>query len=1151
MVIGRHSWKPDAGHPDAELLAEYADGLLSGAARAQLEEHLAACDDCRTVVMNATALALEDRTPTHRRSGEPNVVGLGARRRWVGVGAALAAAAVLILAVPLIAPDWLADSLGNRGALGRPELRDLITAVAAEPTRLVAGRLSGFPYAPPPSVSRTGASQSVSPQIKIAAATIEDLAQRQSNPTRLASLGLAYLAVGDLDRAVTTLEDASNAVADAQVHSDLSAVLIARGGRRKEDLPRALAAAERAVHSATPPIEAWFNRALALELLGLRSQAAKAWQDYLDRDPNSPWADEARQRLAALSKVGASRGRLADQIAALDPSDADAIVALARDNRQQVREYLEDSWLALWAEQHAAKSPKADSMLHVAMDLASELSTLTGDDLLVDTVRAITASVPSSSTRAAMAAGLRDYAAGRRAYSAFRYSDARPSFERARQSLASVASPFRVWPNIYLAILTYQDRRLAAAEAQLLAIRDGGYPTARARIHWMLGLIHNETGSYDLALADHGSALELYEALGEQLNASSIENLLAEAYRQLGEPDRAWRYRLNALSRLEATPTSRIRASLLLSAARSARDDGAPLAALHFDAEAVDAVRGDAPVACAQVQVRLAASLREATSHAAARTALADAERCLEQVVDTPVRARLLSETLTEFALQQASAKPEIALAALDDAINKVETLQLTTQASRLLLERGRIARRLGQLDAAARDFENGIAVFERVRLRSLDESLRVSYFDESWQLFDELVDLQARDVGDPIAALDTAERGRLGSAIAATGANLVAPAAIDSLRALAGDVVVLYYTTLRDRLGIWVLTSTSQRFVQRSVGVSALEVLTARFQREIDSETDPTAPGSAAAALFDETIRPVAPLIPTGARLMIVPDGPLHRTIFAGLFDATARQFLLERHSITISTSLSAPLRQGKRTAQRAGLGLIAIAPSVPSDAPPLPHAAEEARTIAGLVPGSTLMTGDGATAAAALAAMPRYRIVHFAGHAVANPEYPGLSRLLFTSPPGSSAPGMVTADRIARLDLDGTELVVLAACSTAAGRISRGQGALSLARPFLTAGARAVVASLWDVDDFAARRLFEGFYPRLLHGSDAAQALRATQIDMLRSRDSRLRGLRAWGAFAVIGRPTASQEVTVTLSAANPQGLSVYRAEAVREER
>ena len=66
------------------------------------------------------------------------------------------------------------------------------------------------------------------------------------------------------------------------------------------DIPKALEAAEKSIEQEDAPVEAWFNRALALESLHLVDAASKAWDDYLQRDSTSPWADEARKHLDEL-----------------------------------------------------------------------------------------------------------------------------------------------------------------------------------------------------------------------------------------------------------------------------------------------------------------------------------------------------------------------------------------------------------------------------------------------------------------------------------------------------------------------------------------------------------------------------------------------------------------------------------------------------------------------------------------------------------------------------------------------------------------------------------------------------------------------------------------------------------------------------------
>jgi CHAT domain-containing protein len=99
---------------------------------------------------------------------------------------------------------------------------------------------------------------------------------------------------------------------------------------------------------------------------------------------------------------------------------------------------------------------------------------------------------------------------------------------------------------------------------------------------------------------------------------------------------------------------------------------------------------------------------------------------------------------------------------------------------------------------------------------------------------------------------------------------------------------------------------------------------------------------------------------------------------------------------------------------------------------------------------------------------------------------------------PPGDD--GILTALEVAEMDLGGTELVVLSACETGLGRAQSGEGLLGLQRAFQIAGARTVVASLWQVDDEATQQLMGRFYDNLWRKRlPPLQALRQAQLSLL----------------------------------------------------
>ena len=169
--------------------------------------------------------------------------------------------------------------------------------------RSVLGRLTGgFPHAPLYVLSAGGQDGRAAgtDHVQLTAGRIRESFGERETPSRLHALGVSQLLAGRYDDAAQSLLAASREQpANAQYLSDVAAVQIerARLGLRPDDLPRALAAADRAPRLDPSLKEAWFNRALAASALSLTAEAKSAWTEYLKRDSSSPWANEARQRL--------------------------------------------------------------------------------------------------------------------------------------------------------------------------------------------------------------------------------------------------------------------------------------------------------------------------------------------------------------------------------------------------------------------------------------------------------------------------------------------------------------------------------------------------------------------------------------------------------------------------------------------------------------------------------------------------------------------------------------------------------------------------------------------------------------------------------------------------------------------------------------
>jgi CHAT domain-containing protein len=124
--------------------------------------------------------------------------------------------------------------------------------------------------------------------------------------------------------------------------------------------------------------------------------------------------------------------------------------------------------------------------------------------------------------------------------------------------------------------------------------------------------------------------------------------------------------------------------------------------------------------------------------------------------------------------------------------------------------------------------------------------------------------------------------------------------------------------------------------------------------------------------------------------------------------------------------------------------------------------------------------------------------------------------------SVPAGDDDGILTAEEIAGLSLQGTRWAVLSACDTGIGEIRAGEGVFGLRRAFQIAGVRTTIMSLWSVDDQATRQwmraLYEGRFQKALNTADA---VREAGLQVLQSRRARGQATHPffWGAFVAAG--------------------------------
>ena len=278
---------------------------------------------------------------------------------------------------------------------------------------------------------------------------------------------------------------------------------------------------------------------------------------------------------------------------------------------------------------------------------------------------------------------------------------------------------------------------------------------------------------------------------------------------------------------------------------------------------------------------------------------------------------------------------------------------------------------------------------------------------------------------------------------------------------------------------------------------------------------------------LYETLIVPATLLAPTGSRMIVVPDGALHWLNFETLpvYGAPGEKphYWIEDVRSVVAPSL-AVLATEEQAKPRAPDSLLIIGDPVASpEFPALAHAPEEIASIRQHFPAASqeTFTGPKARPGVYLEAQPgRFALLHFSAHGVANQQSP-LDSAIILSKEGLSKEGLsregenfkLYARNILTVRL-AAELVTISACRSAGARSYSGEGLVGFAWAFLQAGARNVIAGLWDVTDSATRGIMNVLYARIVAGDRPADALRQAKLNLIHSA-GRFRKPYYWGPF------------------------------------
>ncbi|HEY7819326.1 MAG TPA: CHAT domain-containing protein, partial [Vicinamibacteria bacterium] len=321
-----------------------------------------------------------------------------------------------------------------------------------------------------------------------------------------------------------------------------------------------------------------------------------------------------------------------------------------------------------------------------------------------------------------------------------------------------------------------------------------------------------------------------------------------------------------------------------------------------------------------------------------------------------------------------------------------------------------------------------------------------------------------------------------------------------------------------RERSFVW--TATRDHYeVHELPGADVLDPLARQAYRVLKS---PEAPDDSALRRLSRLL-----LEPLGSfeetRLVVVADGALSYVPFAALSDPRSEDSPLMRTVEIVrlpSASLARELRAQKAGRKFTRLAAIAADPAYGNGFRRLSESRREAEQIAALgPPGIEVVSGFAARREWVEASdFTGLRYLHFAVHGVVDDDRPDLSGIVLSLVDENGTPldGFLRLHDITNLELP-VDLVVLSACETGLGKEVKGEGLVGLVRGFMYAGAPAVIASSWKVDDAATAELMTELYRGLFAGKAPPAALREAQDKV--SRIPRFRSPYYWAAFELQG--------------------------------
>jgi CHAT domain-containing protein/Tfp pilus assembly protein PilF len=599
-----------------------------------------------------------------------------------------------------------------------------------------------------------------------------------------------------------------------------------------------------------------------------------------------------------------------------------------------------------------------------------------------------------------------------------------------------------------------------------------------------IGAVYSALGEKQKALEYYSQVLPLSRAVGDRAGEAATLNNIGAVYSALGEKQKALEYYTQALPLATAVNDPILESGISYNLMVSQRTPQ-PALAIFYGKQAVNLlqqVRGNIQGLDKELQKSFLASKNDYYRGLADllidQGRLPEAQQALDllkqQEYSDYVRGGA-GDTLSPLTLTPAEERAEA-----DYQKSTAQLVSLGEQWARLK----KIATRTPEEEKQFRDLSNQLDAASK----GLD-----AFYARLYVLFgkDSAANKQVADVKGDVSALE--------DQIAETS-----------------HTAALYTMVTADHYRVIVITATAT--VAREYAITGMELnkKVADFEQVLRNPGQDPKP--LAQELYTILIGPVkADLDQAKAETLVWSlDGVLRYVPVAALYDGN--QYVVENYNTVTITPASIAHLSEKPDVSNLSAAAMGISHQYEAGLPALPAVAVELGDVVkdanvqranGALPGTILLDGQFTELAMEKQLDGRPNVVHIASHFVFKPGDDSQSYLLLAGKDEAGAGFHLTVADFRdnkNLALRHTDLLTLSACETGmSGSASNGREVDGLGTMAQLKGARAVISSLWSVNDASTGQLMGDFYKRWVDGAGKVtkvEALREAQLDLLLGR-------------------------------------------------